>query len=182
MSNIKLERVGWQDGILISKAKVEIDGVIYEVEPEQYSGQTPLSSANLKKMEDNTEKAINEESGTSIYKNSTGTTESITLSDSVTQDKYKYVEIKYTGGYGEPYSTGKLSTENLDRIHLNAIFLGIHSGPGALIIDNARISISGNVVSFVSNRHYEKPYNSGASGGVYTETANIKITEIIVYK
>lgn len=59
MANINLDRVGWQDGTLISKAKVEIDGTIYDVEPEQYSGQTPLSSANLKKMEDNTEKAIN---------------------------------------------------------------------------------------------------------------------------
>lgn len=60
MANINLDRVGWQDGTLISKAKVEIDGTIYDVEPEQYSGQTPLSSANLKKMEDNTENAINE--------------------------------------------------------------------------------------------------------------------------
>ena len=59
MTDIKLDRIGWQDGTLISKGKVEINGTIYEVEPEQYSGQTPLSSANLKKMEDNTEKAIN---------------------------------------------------------------------------------------------------------------------------
>lgn len=58
--SINLDRIGWQDGTLVSKAKVEVNGVIYDVEPEQYSGQTPLSSANLKKMEENTEKAINE--------------------------------------------------------------------------------------------------------------------------
>ena len=58
--SVNLDRIGWQDGTLVSKAKVEVNGVIYDVEPEQYSGQTPLSSANLKKMEENTEKAINE--------------------------------------------------------------------------------------------------------------------------
>lgn len=42
----------WQNGTLVSKAKVEIDGKIYEVEPEQYSGQTPLSAENLNQMQD----------------------------------------------------------------------------------------------------------------------------------
>jgi hypothetical protein len=42
----------WQDGTLVSKAKVEIGGVIYDVEPEEYSGTTPLSAANLNAMQD----------------------------------------------------------------------------------------------------------------------------------
>lgn len=42
----------WQDGTLVSKAKVEIDGTIYEVEPEEYSGTTPLSASNLNAMQD----------------------------------------------------------------------------------------------------------------------------------
>lgn len=59
MSNVNLERIGWQNGTLVSKAKVEIDGVIYEVEPEEYTGSTPLSAENLIKMENNIEYAIN---------------------------------------------------------------------------------------------------------------------------
>lgn len=57
---VNLKRIGWEDGTLVSKAKVEISGQIYEVEPEQYTGTTPLSAAKLKEMEDNTENAINE--------------------------------------------------------------------------------------------------------------------------
>ena len=53
---INLKRIGWEDGTLVSKAKVEVSGQIYDVEPEQYTGTTPLSAANLKEMEDNTEK------------------------------------------------------------------------------------------------------------------------------
>lgn len=55
---VNLKRIGWEDGTLVSKAKVEVSGQIYDVEPEQYTGTTPLSAANLKEMEDNTEKAI----------------------------------------------------------------------------------------------------------------------------
>ena len=95
MADIKLDRIGWQDGTLVSKGKVEVNGTIYEVEPEQYSGQTPLSSANLKKMEDNTEKAINklkeEEDGTTLYENETGTTGDIALSEKLSN--YKYIKV-----------------------------------------------------------------------------------------
>lgn len=44
----------WQDGTLVSKAKVEIGGTIYEVDPEEYSGSTPLSASNLNAMVDST--------------------------------------------------------------------------------------------------------------------------------
>lgn len=43
----------WQDGTLVSKAKVEVGGTIYEVDPEEYSGSTPLSASNLNAMVDN---------------------------------------------------------------------------------------------------------------------------------
>lgn len=58
--SVKLKRIGWENGTLVSKAKVNIDGTIHEVEPAQYSGKAPMSAENLKKMEDNTESAINE--------------------------------------------------------------------------------------------------------------------------
>lgn len=58
--SVELERIGWENGTLVSKAKVNVDGTIYEVEPAQYSGKSPMSAENLKKMENNAEKAINE--------------------------------------------------------------------------------------------------------------------------
>lgn len=47
-----MAKFNWQNGTLVSKAKVEIGGQIYDVEPEQYSGQTPLSAENLNAMQD----------------------------------------------------------------------------------------------------------------------------------
>lgn len=55
-----MKRIGWENGVLVSKGKVSIGGNIYEVEPEQYEGNTPLSAENLKKMEDNMEEAVAE--------------------------------------------------------------------------------------------------------------------------
>ena len=57
---VELKRIGWENGTLVSKAKANIGGTIYEVEPAQYSGKSPMSAENLKKMEDNAESAINE--------------------------------------------------------------------------------------------------------------------------
>lgn len=54
-----MKKVGWQNGTLVSKAKVTVDSTIYEVEPEEYEGTTPISAENLKAMEDNAESAIN---------------------------------------------------------------------------------------------------------------------------
>lgn len=58
--SIELDRVGWEDGTLVSPAKVNVGGTVYEVEPEVVTGTTPTSAENFKKMENNTETAINE--------------------------------------------------------------------------------------------------------------------------
>lgn len=42
----------WKNGTLVSNAKVEINGQIYDVTPEQYEGETPLSAQNLNAMQD----------------------------------------------------------------------------------------------------------------------------------
>ena len=54
---ITLDRVGWQNGTLVQPAKVLEDNTIQEA---QYEGATPLSAENLKKMEDNTQNAVNQ--------------------------------------------------------------------------------------------------------------------------
>lgn len=56
-----LKRIGWENGTLVESAKVLADGT---VQPAQYEGSTPLSAANLEKMEDNTEEFVNELVGT----------------------------------------------------------------------------------------------------------------------
>lgn len=42
----------WQNGTLVTPARVEVGGQVYDVTPEQYSGQTPLSAENLNQMQD----------------------------------------------------------------------------------------------------------------------------------
>ena len=139
------------------------------------NGVTPINDTNLNKMQTDLQ-------GTVLYENSTGTTGDITLSDEI--ENYDEYEIKYLGEFGEPYTTGRLSTAYIDRIHLNGVFLGVKSNTadGALKVSDARVSISGNVLTFVSNRWYEKPYNSGDSNGTYRDASNIKIVEVIGYK
>ena len=49
-------QVYFKDG----KAKVEVGGTIYDVEPAQYEGTTPLSAQNLNQIQANVESAISE--------------------------------------------------------------------------------------------------------------------------
>lgn len=52
-----LERIGWQNGTLVTPAQVLDDGT---VQPAVYEGTTKLSASNLAQMEDNTENFVNE--------------------------------------------------------------------------------------------------------------------------
>ena len=54
-----MKKTNWENGTLISKAKVMIDGVTHEVEPEEYEGKTPMSADFLNEMENNINKALN---------------------------------------------------------------------------------------------------------------------------
>lgn len=54
-----MDKINFQNGILVAKAKVTINGTVYEVEPEEYEGETPLSAEILNEMQDNIENAIN---------------------------------------------------------------------------------------------------------------------------
>lgn len=53
-----MNKIPFENGTLVTPAKVVIDGVEYEVIPAVYSGDTPLSKENLNKMQDNIENAI----------------------------------------------------------------------------------------------------------------------------
>lgn len=162
-------------GIKISELQEKTTANDTDVIPVVDEGTKKITKANFLK------EILAKITGVQLFSNESGTTSNITLSDAITN--YTEFKVKYIGVNGEPYSTGKLSTNNLSRIHLNTGFLGnCSNGTGGLITGCMRISISNTTVSVVSNRKYEKPYNSGASGGVYEDSSPVKITEIIGYK
>ena len=43
----------FSNGTLVSNAKVNVEGTIYDVEPAQYEGTTPLSASNLNQLQTN---------------------------------------------------------------------------------------------------------------------------------
>ena len=55
-----MKKIKFENGTLVSNAKVEIGGTIYDVTPEQYEGTTPLSASNMNAIQENAENAINE--------------------------------------------------------------------------------------------------------------------------
>lgn len=66
-----MKKINWENGTLVSKAKVMIDGTLYEVEPAQYNGKTALSAENLRKMENNIEEAIEKAYKSVLWENTT---------------------------------------------------------------------------------------------------------------
>lgn len=47
-----MSKFKWENGSKIAEANVEINGNIFNVNPAQYEGKTPLSAQNLNKMQD----------------------------------------------------------------------------------------------------------------------------------
>ena len=172
--SIAMKRVGWKNGTLISKAKVEVDGVIYEVEPEQYSGDTPLSAENLKKMEDNAQEAINKVDekliGTVLYENATGTIGNITLSDSAAN--YDYIDFyckRSTHVYTVRTYNPNGNTVSLSTNYCDGTYMYLYTKV---------ITISGNVLTVVrSNLGY---FNNDSTHAT-SDDSNF-ITKIVGYK
>lgn len=83
--------VNFEDGTLIKGAYVVIDGKEYDVHMPQYSGDTPLSSENLNKMQTDLQEEIEITKGTILYEGETGTLGNVPLNDDATN--YKYIEV-----------------------------------------------------------------------------------------
>lgn len=102
---ITLDRVGWQNGTLVQPAKVLEDNTIQEA---QYEGATPLSAENLKKMEDNTQSAVNQLY--TMIQNSSGggggTTNLIRYYRSVTLNASETTTINVSNPYSPEHSFG----------------------------------------------------------------------------
>ena len=174
--SVNLKRIGWKNGTLVSKAKVEINGTIYEVESEQYSGETPLSAENLKQMENNTEEAINkiEEKlvGTVLYENEEGTTGDITLSDSVAN--YDYIEFQCKRGEFI-YCSGKLSNINGKTISLSTNY----TTSSQMYVYSKVITVLENVITAV---RANLAYFSNSSSASFSSDDSHYIVKVVGYK
>lgn len=65
-----MQKINFEDGQLVKKGYVEIDGTQYSTEEAEYDGATPLSAHVLNKMQDNIEEAINNIDLTDYYNKS----------------------------------------------------------------------------------------------------------------
>lgn len=54
-------KIHFENGELIAAGYVKVNNITYTVVEAEYSGETPLSAENLNQMQDNIEKAIEEE-------------------------------------------------------------------------------------------------------------------------
>lgn len=91
----------FNNGTLVSSAKVEVDGVIYDVSPAQYEGTTPLSANNLNQLQTNLYDYVDEETNNVKSKYTqlwTGHTNSGTqvLNDSI--ENYDFILVVARGG------------------------------------------------------------------------------------
>ena len=53
-----MQKINFQDGTLVSPAKVTIDGTEHQVTPAQRSGTTPLSAYTMNLLQNNIEEEI----------------------------------------------------------------------------------------------------------------------------
>lgn len=65
-----MQKINFEDGQLVKKGYVEIDGTQYPTEEAEYDGATPLSAHILNKMQDNIEEAIDNIDLTDYYNKS----------------------------------------------------------------------------------------------------------------
>ena len=79
--------VGWEDGTVLQPAKVTVQGTEYNVENEVVTGRTPINAQNLRKM-DNEIKRIVEEDIPSVYDEKLLTISDTAPSECIEGDKY----------------------------------------------------------------------------------------------
>lgn len=179
-----LDKFNWQNGSQVEPAKVEIEGVSYDVVDAQYEGETPLSASNLNLMQDTILGNVKDDStddtkiasvklasGVVLYSNTDGGEFPITLSDSASN--YRKLEITFSRG-GNTLQTASIDSLCYSNTVLNNIF---YQGEVARIY-NTGITISGTSIT----RNYGRLINfqnaSGATGRY--ETGNDYTT--VVYK
>ena len=117
----------FQNGTLVSNAKVEVGGTVYDVTPAQYEGTTPLSANNLNQMQTNIYDYVDEEIEgiTEVY----STTETLTnkIWDNGKPIYRKVFRGKLTGGEGNTQSIAH-GISNVDEFVLKEGFVNSSMG------------------------------------------------------
>ena len=117
----------FQNGTLVSNAKVEIGGTIYDVTPAEYEGTTPLSANNLNQLQTNIYDYVDDEIEgiTDIY----STTETLTnkISDNGKPIYRKVFRGYLTGGEGTTQSIAH-GISNVDEFTLKEGFANSSAG------------------------------------------------------
>lgn len=176
-----MNKINFQNGTLVSKAKVTIDGTVYEVEPAEYEGTTPLNAENLNQIQTNAENAINGIDtnlrtliqGTVLYENSEGTKENVTLNDSASD--YSYIEIFYSIPDGMMKSV-KVYNPNDKSVILDGVWFG-----DDLYFYTKRIKIEDSMINKRTARTY-RILNSTTWTPYGSDADNITIYKVVGYK
>lgn len=144
-----MNKINFQNGTLVSKAKVTINDTVYEVEPAEYEGTTPLNAENLNQIQTNAENSIN-----TVQSNLNTTNQNI--EDLTTYSTTEQVIGRWIGGepvYRKIYvltingtsATAPLNISNLSQIVM--VYGGIVSGnDGFFPLPNFRISDSNKIL------------------------------------
>ena len=167
----------WQDGTLVSKAKVKIGGTIYEVDPEEYSGSTPLSASNLNAMVDQTYQDLKDYAdGTVLYNNPNGSSSNITLND--TSANYQYIEVF---GYSD---TDKYTSVKIYQPNGKKFIVRVNYTSGALLVDLlSTYSISAKTISpILDSCGYVAVTTQSGSNFNKDKTNYFKITRVVGHK
>lgn len=159
-----MDRIGWENGTLVSKAKVNIGGMIYEVEPAQYSGRTPMSAENLKKMENNVEKEIKEKTEDILT-----TGEEIATNEFI-DGKRAYKKRINCGQLPNP-GEGSTTPTGLTNVTYTRLEGGLYSDDGQFVPCNIYFSSNLNIGAFIQENNVRIMNN--ASGG---RTGNVYVT------
>nr|DAJ75854.1 MAG TPA: hypothetical protein [Caudoviricetes sp.] len=194
-----MNKINFQNGTLVSKAKVTIGGTVYEVEPAEYEGTTPLNAENLNQMQTNMENAIppvvdnltststtstlsaNQGKvlkelieGTVLYENEQGTNSNFVLSDNLSN----YSRLKVFGFFRSSNFSRKFTQEleigsgpNVNNLVISVIE---NSSLNATLVGTARVTFNGNQATITIN--YTRVID-----GSDTATDEIHVTKVVGY-
>ena len=149
----------FENGTLVSKAKVEVGGTIYEVEPEEYEGTTPLSAENLNELQNRIcdyadEKIKNEYSTTqdNTYSCDYINKNAISISDYTTGNR----TITATGWQEVPSKTVDLITKGRNIIVSFSLMINSSGGSpkiGVMVDNEVKFDITDSMTNDHINSH-----------------------------
>lgn len=152
-----MDKITFQNGTLVSPAKVNIDGTIYEVTPAEFDGSTPLTASLFNQMQTNIENAINalntKLEGSVLYENAEGISEgNIVLNESMAN----YKRLVFYSPNGE--WIGEMLTNATQ-----GVLQQLDQGSENTMLRIARLNITNNTtLTFYSNK---TSYYNGTSWG-----------------